>query len=583
MRFKRHATLLESTLRRVSARPRQLLASQSNRFRFASSNAAYPKDIAIIGGGISGLSSAHFVAKEFPNSKITIFDSQEESGGWLRSRRVEVPGGDVIFEYGPRTLRPGPYTLPTIHDLGLEDHVLFTPRDSHAAKNRYIYYPDRLNRMPGSELEFFNTIRLMQSGVMDGVHNILAEPWQRRRPLSKSDESIGDFIARRVDKRIAQNIFSGVFHGIYAGDIWQLSARTLLSQGWHLEGQHGSVLGGYLTLMSNNNSPVMVFPAHPYDVAQMQMLQREINGKSEFDFDFIQGLIACSTYTFKDGLQQLSQTLQHSLENNEQVDIRMGTPVHSYTLDEGTEQVQVVIGEAESRNTQNFDLVISTLRAKELTPYVTVMTVNLFFSKPNLIPVSGFGYLIPQSVPFEQNPERALGVIFDSDAVPGQDTVKGTKLTVMLGGHWWDGWQGYPDEYEGAELAKSVIQRHLGITEEPAACHVSLHHDCIPQYTVGYEDRLKQYGEKLQSDFKGKVRVVGNQYNGVGVNDCVRGAWSLAKALSGDGWKKTSCGLDRAMDTRPWVLAPLPKMEFRKGTLTPPPPGSGPPGPTNMG
>ena len=182
------------------------------------------------------------------------------------------------------------------------------------------------------------------------------------------------------------------------------------------------------------------------------------------------------------------------------------------------------------------------------------MTVNLYFSKPNLIPVTGFGYLIPQSVPFEQNPERALGVIFDSDAVSGQDSVGGTKLTVMLGGHWWDGWQGYPDDYEGAELAKSVIARHLGINVEPAACHVNLHFSCIPQYTVGYEDRLKEYAEQLQREFHGKVRVVGNQYNGVGVNDCINGAWSLARALRGDGWKSRSCGLDRVLDTRPWRL-----------------------------
>jgi oxygen-dependent protoporphyrinogen oxidase len=189
-----------------------------------------------------------------------------------------------------------------------------------------------------------------------------------------------------------------------------------------------------------------------------------------------------------------------------------------------------------------------------------VQTVNLYYSTPNLIPVTGFGYLIPQSVPFEQNPERALGVIFDSDAISGQDTVDGTKITVMLGGHWWDGWQGYPDSDEGAELAKSVIQRHLGITEEPAACHVQLHRDCIPQYTVGYEERLKQYGEKLQQEFKGKVRVVGNQYNGVGVNDCVRGAWSLARALRGDGWKSRDCGLGKVMETSPWVIESVPKL-----------------------
>ena len=63
--------------------------------------------------------------------------------------------------------------------------------------------------------------------------------------------------------------------------------------------------------------------------------------------------------------------------------------------------------------------------------------------------LQGFGYLIPQSVPFELNPERALGVIFDSDISPDlHSTVPaeklGTRLTVMMGGHWWDEWSELP-------------------------------------------------------------------------------------------------------------------------------------------
>jgi oxygen-dependent protoporphyrinogen oxidase len=59
----------------------------------------------VLGGGVAGLSSAYFVSKEFPNSKITIFEAGNETGGWIKSKRVDVPGGDIIFEAGPRTLR----------------------------------------------------------------------------------------------------------------------------------------------------------------------------------------------------------------------------------------------------------------------------------------------------------------------------------------------------------------------------------------------------------------------------------------------------------------------------------------------
>ncbi len=159
------------------------------------------------------------------------------------------------------------------------------------------------------------------------------------------------------------------------------------------------------------------------------------------------------------------------------------------------------------------------------------MVVNLYFRNPTLLSVHGFGYLIPRSVPFEQNPERALGVVFDSDATVGQDTVAGTKLTVMLGGHWWDGWDSYPDQDEGARMALQVLQRHLKINEPPDRIHVGLQRECIPQYTVGHEDRLATASRDLLRTYKGKLRVAGNSYTGVGLNDCIRAARDVVKGL----------------------------------------------------
>lgn len=195
-----------------------------------------------------------------------------------------------------------------------------------------------------------------------------------------------------------------------------------------------------------------------------------------------------------------------------------------------------------------FSHVISTVSAKTLyqvvkneygnrilypfndIPSVSVMVVNLFYSDPSILPVHGFGYLIPRSVPFEQNPERALGVVFDSDATIGLDDIPGTKVTVMLGGHWWDDWDAFPDEHEGAKIAKAVLRRHLRIFAEPDAIRTSLQQNCIPQYTVGHQDRLQE-GSHLLEKFQGRLRVAGNSYTGVGLNDCVRSAREVVRGL----------------------------------------------------
>lgn len=181
------------------------------------------------------------------------------------------------------------------------------------------------------------------------------------------------------------------------------------------------------------------------------------------------------------------------------------------------------------------------------------MVVNLYFSNPELLPVRGFGYLIPRSVPFTENPEFALGVIFDSDVSASlstsQDTVDGTKVTVMLGGHWWTGWEAYPDEDEGASMAKAVLKRHLGINEEPKAINVSLQKNCIPQYTVGHDARMEETSLLLEK-FEGRLRVAGNSYTGVGLHDCVRAAQAVVTGLV-NGKGKT--GLESFVGGRQWV------------------------------
>lgn len=64
-------------------------------------------EIAVLGGGITGLSTAYYLAKDFPRARITIYEGSERLGGWMRSTPVEVEGGTIYFESGPRTLRGG--------------------------------------------------------------------------------------------------------------------------------------------------------------------------------------------------------------------------------------------------------------------------------------------------------------------------------------------------------------------------------------------------------------------------------------------------------------------------------------------
>ena len=178
------------------------------------------------------------------------------------------------------------------------------------------------------------------------------------------------------------------------------------------------------------------------------------------------------------------------------------------------------------------------------------MVVNLYYTTPNIVPEPGFGYLIPQSVPFAQNPEFALGVVFDSYGTPDLDGSSGSKLTVMLGGHYWDGRrvEDLPTPEEGRLMAERILERHLKITEKPDKVMATLQRDCIPQYTVGHEQRLKGLHQSIKTRFGRKLSVAGAWIGGVGVNDCVaHGNWAAVMLEQG------FTGLEVVLEPKQWA------------------------------
>lgn len=88
----------------VLAQPVHLLptAQYSTQSQYRTS----PQNIAILGGGITGLSSAFYLSKSLPSANITLYEASDRLGGWLRSKHVDMGNGKIVFEQGPRTLRP---------------------------------------------------------------------------------------------------------------------------------------------------------------------------------------------------------------------------------------------------------------------------------------------------------------------------------------------------------------------------------------------------------------------------------------------------------------------------------------------
>jgi len=161
------------------------------------------KKIVILGGGISGLATAWFLSRRFKNDSITLLESSDRFGGWIRT----VKEGDFLFEVGPRGFRPsgkGQNTLSLIQELGIEKELIFA---DESAKRRFIYLDGRL--------QLFSPLLLLKQGLLSALFKDFTTP-----PSQEDDESIYDFCLRRFNKKLTKKIVDPVVKGFSAVSVF---------------------------------------------------------------------------------------------------------------------------------------------------------------------------------------------------------------------------------------------------------------------------------------------------------------------------------------------------------------------------
>ena len=126
-----------------------------------------------------------------------------------------------------------------MRELSLEDRLFGSTSSSPFARNKYIYFPDKLVKLPNNVLE---GLFLPREPLYEGLRSsFLWEMSKPRRAPEVTDESVGSFISRRFSPKVAQNLVSPVLHGIYAGDLDRLSAKSVLGRLWKTEEDLGSL------------------------------------------------------------------------------------------------------------------------------------------------------------------------------------------------------------------------------------------------------------------------------------------------------------------------------------------------------
>ncbi|KAI0433587.1 hypothetical protein F5Y09DRAFT_328819 [Xylaria sp. FL1042] len=514
-----------------------------------------PREIAVLGAGITGLTAAHYLSRYTRNANITIYEASDGPGGWIKANRVEVEDaegqrGHVLFQNGPRMLRSGS-TSTKYDDLVLYDVLAGLNMGDQirhpeaVSGNRYLYYPDRLVKMPSGEPTLDNIVATIRSyltepiwsGGLRALYNFWVSYNKALNPYDKrdtgievpEDESVAQFLTRILkDDRIVKNVVSGVMHGIYGGDINKLSAKhTILEHLWH---SFRKPLPPDSGLSWMNKADTFLLADMMSSINRLKIIEL---ADSAVDWKLL---------AFKDGLISLVKGLEKDLKVRSHVTIKYGEPVTSLKH----ENAKILVTTPKTKHPIQYDHVICTLFSKQLaqiteppnslpslaeTHAVTIMVVNLWYPNPNLLAEGGFGYLIPSSTP--DNDEGALGVLFDSDLRTDDSEMPGTKLTVMLGGHHWDGWMHFPSEEVGIAMAKEVVRRQLGISDkEKVVAGARLCRDCLPQHFVGHRDRMRAAHYELLSAFQGHLTVAGPSYTTIGVIPAMRAGFDAGMRVA---------------------------------------------------
>ncbi|OZJ03888.1 hypothetical protein BZG36_03945 [Bifiguratus adelaidae] len=487
------------------------------------------RSVAVLGGGISGLTSAYYLSKLLPTATVTLLESTARCGGWVQSTH----DAGLTLESGPRSLRPkgvsGIMALDLIRDLGLKDDLVAIPPTHPSSKHRYIYYKDTINKLPSSASGMlFGAPSIMKSVLRAGLTEMFTSP--KAWTSIDDDESIYDFCKRRFNEHVATNLMGAMIHGIYAGDVQELSVRAAMPLLFKSELVFGSVVRGMLQGAGKMEG--------------FRELGMQARAKGE-DPEWFETMSKMSVVGFANGLETLTDRLRAACEQ-QGVCIRHNEPVEKVTIQHKDVKIET------AKDTLRVDHVISALPSTTLdailenhrlphlshNPSVDVVVVNLVYDTPHLVKYDGFGFLIPHPLSKTYIPvPGTLGVVFDSNAMPAHtpEEKKSTKVTVMLGGHLWDDCfitsidQTHPD----AALSKSLeaVEYFLGIEQTPALSATTLQKKCIPQYLVGHHGRLRQLHQALQEQMGHALSVTGNSYLGVSVPDCIKNARMLVEDL----------------------------------------------------
>jgi len=463
------------------------------------------KQIVVIGGGISGLAAAHRLQELRTESnsqfEITLLESSSRLGGSLQT--IERDG--FLLEGGADSfISEKPEAIRLSERLGISSRLIETNtehRRSFIVRNGQLHpVPEGFHLLAPTRFWPFVTTKIFSWPGKARMALDLVIP--RRAENGSNDESLAQFVRRRLGREAFERMAQPMVGGIYTADPEKLSLRATLPRFLEMERAHGSVIR-----------------------AMWKQRRNKTQGTSGARYSLF--------VSFDHGMEVLIRELSARLQSF----ARLNTRVEALSFDKGLSKWSIRLGDntivadqiclavpayAAARLLVNTDEQLA--RALQKIEFASTATINLAYRRSDVPhPLEGFGFVVPY---IERR--SILACTFSSVKFAGRAPADHVLLRAFVGGAL------QPemfelDETEMLRRACADLRDLLGITNPPLFTEIKKWRQSMPQYHLAHLELLAQIEDRVRS-LPG-LQLAGNSYGGAGIPDCIRSGETAADKL----------------------------------------------------
>ncbi len=498
------------------------------------------KQVIIVGGGIAGLATAYYLQKQATDAGIeleyTLIERDTEFGGKITTAHRDA----FVIEGGPDSfITQKPWALQLARELGLSDQLLGTNDEQRKV---YVLVDGRLVELPDG------VMLVVPTKMMPFVTSpLISWPGKLRMGLDlvipprkdDSDESLADFIRRRLGQEALDKIAEPLMAGIHVADPERLSLQATFPRFIDIEQKHGSLIRGMLRRKMERGKGKREDGRGKREKGEKGKKEIREKGNTQYAIRAVlspsKGNTQSLFMSLRGGLSELVEALTDHLETHgtllagrrvERVDFRPEAPfAYSVELDNGsTLQADAVVLATPAFVTANLVEDFNPELAAGLREirYVSTATVSLGFRKSDFShPLDGFGFVIPSS-----EGRKIAACTWTSTKFDHRTPDDHVLLRAFVGGAHDEHLVDLDDEAM-IQMVREELADIMGVTAEPEIAVIFRWHKGNPQYDVGHLERVA----KLEAMCESGLLLAGSAYRGVGIPDCVHNGQRTAEAV----------------------------------------------------